>query len=108
MDFAFTPEQEAFRAEVREFLRANLPPDFRVRNDREQLSPEEFAFSKQLTQKLATKGWLTMSWPKEYGGLGTDQITQLIYNEELGYSGAPLGFGFGANLVGPTLMVHGS
>src|SRR5579885_1400693 len=108
MDFAFTPEQERFRGEVRAFLRENLPADFKVRNDREALSDEEFRFSQQFAQKLAAKGWLTMSWPAAYGGRDADQMDQLIYNEEMGYSGAPLGFGFGTNLVGPTLMVHGS
>src|SRR5205823_1774424 len=106
--FAFAPELEDFRQEVRGFLRANLPPNFKVTNDREALNDEEFRFSQQFAQKLATKGWLTMSWPKEYGGQGAGHLKQLVYNEEMGYSGAPLGFGFGTNLVGPTLMVHGN
>ncbi len=108
MDFSFTPAQERFRQEVRGFLREHLPADFKVRNDREALSNEEFAFSQQFAQQLAAKGWLTMSWPEAYGGRAADQMDQLIYNEEMGYSGAPLGFGFGTNLVGPTLMVHGT
>ena len=108
MDFQFTPAQNAFRQEVRAFLRANLPPDFKVRNDREALNNEEFAYSQQFAQKLAAKGWLTMTWPEAYGGMAAGHLEQLIYNEEMGYSGAPLGFGFGTNLVGPTLMVHGT
>jgi 3-oxocholest-4-en-26-oyl-CoA dehydrogenase alpha subunit len=108
MDFAFTPEQAAFRREVRDFLATNLPPGFKVRNDREALTEDEFAFSQQFARKLAGRGWLTMSWPSAYGGQDAGQIEQLIYNEEMGYSGAPLGFGFGTNLVGPTLMVHGT
>ncbi len=108
MDFAFAPELEEFRQEVRGFLRANLPSDFKVVNDREALNDEEFRFSQQFAQKLASKGWLTMSWPKAYGGQGAGHLKQLVYNEEMGYSGAPLGFGFGTNLVGPTLMVHGN
>src|SRR5579883_294967 len=108
MDFAFTPEQERFRGEVRSFLRENLPADFKVRNDREALSGDEFRFSQQFAQKLAAKGWLTLSWPSAYGGRDAGHMDQLIYNEEMGYSGAPLGFGFGTNLVGPTLMVHGT
>src|SRR5437660_72734 len=107
MDFAFTPEQDRFREQVRGFLRDNLPLDFKVRNDREALSNEEFAFSQEFSKKLAAHGWLTMTWPKAYGGMEAGHIEQLIYNEEMGYSGAPLGFGFGTNLVGPTLMVHG-
>jgi alkylation response protein AidB-like acyl-CoA dehydrogenase len=93
---------------VRAFLREHLPADFKVRNDREALSDEEFRFSQRFAQQLAAKGWLTMSWPRAYGGRDADQMDQLIYNEEMGYSGAPLGFGFGTNLVGPTLMVHGT
>ncbi len=108
MEFSFGPELDEFRGEVRSFLRSNLPPDFKVVNDREALNDEEFKFSQDFAQKLASKGWLTMAWPKEYGGQGADPLRQLVYNEEMGYSGAPLGFGFGTNLVGPTLMVHGS
>ena len=108
MDFTFTPEEDAFRAEVRTFLHEALPPDFQVRNDREALSEAEFRDSQRFAQRLAERGWLTMSWPKEYGGQAAGHIKQLIYNEEVGYSGAPLGFGFGTNLVGPTLMVHGT
>lgn len=108
MDFEFTPQQTAFRGEVRQFLRANLPPDFKVRNDREELSPQEFEFSRQFAKELAARGWLTMSWPAAYGGQDAGHMEQLIYNEEMGYSGAPVGFGFGTNLVGPTLMVHGT
>jgi len=108
MEFSFSPELESFRTEVRSFLRDNLPPDFKVRNDREAMSEEEFRFSQQFAQKLARRGWLTMTWPNEYGGQGAGHLQQLVYNEEMGYSGAPLGFGFGTNLVGPTLMVHGT
>src|SRR5947209_2906902 len=108
MDFDFGPDLEEFRQEVRTFLRANLPPDYKVVNDREALNDEEFRFSQQFAQKLAAKGWLTMSWPEAYGGQGAGHLKQLVYNEEMGYSGAPLGFGFGTNLVGPTLMVHGT
>ncbi|HLZ71140.1 MAG TPA: acyl-CoA dehydrogenase family protein [Dehalococcoidia bacterium] len=108
MDFSFSPAQNRFRQEVRDFLREHLPAGFNVRNDREALSNEEFAFSQRFAQKLAAKGWLTMSWPQAYGGRAADPMDQLVYNEEMGYSGAPLGFGFGTNLVGPTLMVHGT
>src|SRR5947209_17756805 len=108
MDFTFTPEQDAFRREVRGFLRDSLPPDFKVRNDREALNDEEFAYSQDFARRLAARGWLTITWPKVYGGMEAGHIEQLIYNEEMGYSGVPLGFNFGPNLVGPTLMVHGN
>ena len=108
MDYRFTPEQEAFRAELRAFLAEQLPPDWKVENDREGMGPEGLAFSQQFAKALGERGWLTMSWPEAYGGRGASHIEQLIYNEEMSWAGAPLGFGFGTQLVGPTLMVHGS
>jgi alkylation response protein AidB-like acyl-CoA dehydrogenase len=108
LDFRFTDEDERLRQEVRTFLREHLPRDWKVRNDREAESGTDFALSRRLAHGLATRGWLTLAWPREYGGLGGSPIAQMIYNEELGYAGAPLGFGFGPNLVGPTLMVWGS
>jgi alkylation response protein AidB-like acyl-CoA dehydrogenase len=108
MDFRFTDAEEAFRDQIREFLGDALPPDWQVRNDREGESDEGFAFSREFSRKLGERGWLTMAWPREYGGRGASPLTQLVYNEEMAYAGAPLGFGFGVNLVGPTLMVWGT
>jgi 3-oxocholest-4-en-26-oyl-CoA dehydrogenase alpha subunit len=108
MDFRFTPEQQAFRQELRDFLAVQLPPDWKVENDREGMGEEGLAFSKQFARALGERGWLTMSWPIEYGGRSATHLDQLIYNEEMAWAGAPLGFGFGTQLVGPTLMVWGS
>ncbi len=108
MEYRFTPEQEALREELRGFLRDELPPGWTVRNDREAMTPEEFDFSQRFARKLGERGWLTMAWPKEYGGRSASHIEQLIFAEEMAYAGAPLGFGFGTQLVGPTLMVWGS
>lgn len=108
MDFRFGPGEERFRAEVRGFLKETLPPGWLVKNDREGESDEGFSFSQQFAKKLAERGWLTMAWPPEYGGRAASPLTQLVYNEEMAYAGAPLGFAFGPNLVGPTLMVWGS
>jgi alkylation response protein AidB-like acyl-CoA dehydrogenase len=108
MEFRFTPEQEAFRSELRSCLAEQLPPDWRVENDREGMGEEGLAYSQRFAQQLGTRGWLTMSWPEAYGGRSASHIDQLIFNEEMSWAGAPLGFNFGTNLVGPTLMVHGS
>jgi alkylation response protein AidB-like acyl-CoA dehydrogenase len=108
LDFRFGVAEEAFRSELRAFLHAELPVDWKVRNDREGESEEGFAFSKAFAAKLAERGWLTIAWPPEYGGAGASPLMQLVYNEEMARAGAPLGFGFGPNLVGPTLMVWGS
>src|SRR5579884_1339602 len=93
MDYRFTLEEEAFRQEVREFIRAELP----------KLREEGESF----TKKLAEKGWLTMSWPKEYGGQDAPVMRQLVYNEEMAYHGAP-GQTMGTDRVGPTIMLFGT
>ncbi|MGI8553067.1 MAG: acyl-CoA dehydrogenase family protein [Dehalococcoidia bacterium] len=108
MDFQFSTEEERFRGDLRAFLKDELPPNWHVQNDREDLNDEEFGFSQQFGKRLAARGWLTMAWPKEYGGRAASPMTQLVYNEEMAYAGAPLGFAFGPNLVGPTLMVWGN
>ena len=108
MDFRLTAEQEAFRQELRDFCREELAEDWKVENDREQLSDEAFAFSQDFAHKLGRRGWLTMQWPEAYGGRAASHIEQVIFAEEMAYAGAPLGFGFGTQLVGPTLMVWGN
>jgi len=108
MDFRFTPEQEAFRQGVRAFLEAELPSDWGGRNDREDMTPEEAEFARGFVRKLAAKGWLTMAWPREYGGMGADHVQQLVYNEEMSYQRAPGAGNAGTSLVGPTIIVHGS
>ena len=108
MDFHFNPAEEQFRQELRAFLARELPAGWLVQNDREEQTEGEFAFSQEFSRRLAQRGWLTMAWPQEYGGQAASAMTQLVYNEEMAYAGAPLGFAFGPNLVGPTLMVWGN
>src|SRR5713101_943512 len=93
MDFRFSAEEEAFRQEVRAFIDSELP--------KSQQTGESF------TKKLAAKGWLTMSWPKEYGGQDASNLRQLVYNEEMAYWGAP-GQTMGADRFGPTLILYGT
>ncbi len=67
MDFRFSPEDEAFRQDVRALI-AELPAWWGRRNDREDLSPEEAEIASAFSKKVAAKGWLTLAWPEEYGG----------------------------------------
>ena len=108
MDFRFSPEDEAFRQEVRALIERELPSWWGRRNDREELSPEEAEISRAFVKKVAGKGWLTMAWPEEYGGKGVGPLRQLVYNEEMSYRRAPGSGTMGTSLVGPTLMVHGT
>ncbi len=108
MDLRFTPEQEAFRAELRQFVKTELPPGWD--GLMEEAAPEERDFVRQVSKKLAARGWLTLAWPKEHGGQQRSIMEQVIYREETAYHRVPgtdMGVG-GVSWVGPTLMVHGT
>ncbi len=116
MDFAFTPEQEAFRQEIRQWIKVNMPPEwvgdesFFGAKDPVELSKAVHEFSKGIAKKLGEKGWLAAAWPKEYGGLGLTPIEQLIYKEEMIYHRVPgtdMGVG-GITWIGPALMIFGT
>ena len=108
VEYRFSKEDEAFRTDVRNFFQAELPADhWRMQNDRDTVSPEEDAFNGRFVTKLAGRGWLTLHWPKEYGGLEASPMQQLIFNEESGYFRAP-GGGMGVQMAGPSIMHHGT
>ena len=107
MDFELSPEEKAFEAEVEAFLRENVSPDVMDPNP-EQLSqtvdtPAKRAFMK----KLAERGWLGMSWPKQYGGRELSGIYDFILTEALSRYGAPQP-GKGVGIVGKTVIRRGS
>ena len=109
MDFRFTDEQEGFRQEVRRFLQQNLGEDWRGIDPDAYFHDENWPRIRQLTSKLAEKGWLTIAWPQEYGGQGRPHLEQMIYNEEMAYFRAPTrDVSIGTELVGPTLMLYGT
>ena len=110
MEFRFTAEEEAFRAEVREFLKEELPPGWQDQFDSETelLTEQQSEFGRQFNKKLAQRRWLTLPWPVEYGGLKASIMQQMIYNEEMAYNGAPTGLNMGVAWVGPSLMIYGT
>jgi alkylation response protein AidB-like acyl-CoA dehydrogenase len=109
MQFKFTPEQEAFRAEVRGVIDTNLPADYASRaTGGEAEDAAAWDLARRFTAALADRKWLAMAWPKEFGGLDADHMTQLIYNEELAYHRAPGGGGMGVAWVGPAVMLYGT
>ncbi len=110
MDFRFSEKEEALRREVIEFCKRELPPDWRGGLLEAADTDEAWAFSMKMSKKLAQKGWLTMAWPKEYGGMGASIMEQLVYREETAYWGVPgtgMGVG-GVDWVGPSLMIYGT
>jgi alkylation response protein AidB-like acyl-CoA dehydrogenase len=100
MDFAFSAEDEAFRGEVQEFLASEL------REQRPE-GADAWRFSREFVRKLAERGWLTLAWPKEWGGAGAGHMRQLVFNEEMAYAEAPAG-DLGSDRVGPTILLHGT
>jgi alkylation response protein AidB-like acyl-CoA dehydrogenase len=101
MDFHFTPEEEAFRAEVRAFLDANLPKGANIGDP---------AFIAEWSRKVREKRWVGFSWPKEVGGGGGSIMQQVILKEEMAKRKAPsLGTCFmGLAWVGPAIIQYGT
>lgn len=106
MDFEFTPEEQAFRTELQEFLQKELPRKWRY--GLIETAEEDWALERSMSRKLAEKGWLTLSWPEEYGGRAASPLMQLVFKEEMAYHRAPGRDVFGIGMLGPTLMVHGT
>jgi len=112
MDFEYSPVQEAFRKELREWLAANLPgelclddaADDRVASDR-----ETFERRRTWQKTMHAAGWVGITWPTEYGGRGAGLIERVIWEEEYAAARAPVLPGsMGLNLVGPTIIHWGS
>jgi 3-oxocholest-4-en-26-oyl-CoA dehydrogenase alpha subunit len=105
MEFRFTPEQEAFRADVRAFIRDELPAGWAdISLAGGERAHEVIA---GFHRALAARKWLALAWPPELGGLGADVITQLIYHEEMHLHAAPA-FTMGVAWVGPAITAYGS
>jgi len=109
MDLSFTAEEEAFRAEVRAWLDANLPAEWRHRGVGGYREEEDEDIQREWQRRLYEAGWLTLAWPKERGGRGASPVMQAIYAEEVALAGAPPILGrLGVSLLAPLLSVYGS
>ncbi|MFQ5827485.1 MAG: acyl-CoA dehydrogenase family protein, partial [Dehalococcoidia bacterium] len=104
MDFYFTEDEEQFRSELRRFLQEQLPPDWL---GQEPYDAAGWDFTLEMRRKLGAKGWLAISWPKEYGGQEAPPGKTVIFAEEMGYHRAPGRDTQGVGFLGPCLMVHG-
>jgi alkylation response protein AidB-like acyl-CoA dehydrogenase len=110
MDFAFGEREETLRKEIREFVRENIPAGNIGHMFEEESIDEEWEFAMSISKKLSEKGWLTMSWPKEHGGMGASDWEKIVFMEEAAYWGIPgMGMGVGGTAwVGPSLMIFGT
>ncbi|MCX8073773.1 MAG: acyl-CoA dehydrogenase family protein [Candidatus Binatia bacterium] len=105
MDLRFTPEQEQFRSEIRRWLADHPPPRLPV----ELPLAEEVARLREWQRTLAAGGWVGVHWPRAYGGRGASLAEHYILQEELARVRSPELIGrIGVNLVGPTLIAHGT
>ena len=110
MDFRFGEKEETLRKEIRKFAKEELPPEWLSSVLEEESKDEDWEFAMSISKKLSERGWLTMSWPEEYGGKGASLWGQLVYSEEASYWGIPgttMGVG-GVDWVGPSLMIFGT
>ena len=106
MDLTYTPEQGAFRAEVRAWMSAHVPTTPLEHYD---ATREGFEAHRAWEATLKTGDWGMVTWPKEYGGRGLDLIQWLIFEEEYARAGAPGRVGQnGIFLLGPTLIEFGT
>ncbi|MBE2242020.1 MAG: acyl-CoA dehydrogenase family protein [Burkholderiaceae bacterium] len=106
MDLNFTPEELAFRAEVRAWVAANLPPatSHKVHNAL-NLSREDMQCWARI---LGKKGWLAYGWPEQFGGPGWNVVQRHLFEEECALAGAPRLLPFGPVMVAPVIMAFGN
>ncbi len=113
MDFAFSPAEEAFRAELRAWLERELPAhraEWPATDDEFTLHPDR-SFDACLAwhRRLHRGGWVGLAWPREYGGRGASLVEQMMFQEEMVRAGAPPGVNtIGLMLAGPGILEWGT
>src|SRR5271165_3890210 len=106
MDLAFSPQELAFRDEVREFIATQLPEAVRRKvRAGDELQRDEYVEWQRI---LNRRGWAAPGWPTQYGGPGWTPIEQHIFYEELAHGWAPRLMPFGLSMVAPVIMEFGS
>ncbi len=106
MDLQFTPDEQAFRAEVRQWVADNLPKDLshKVFNSL-RLSRDD---QQRWAKILGKKGWLGYGWPKQFGGPGWNAVQKHLFEEECALAGAPRIIPFGPVMVAPVIQAFGN
>ena len=106
MDLAFTPEELAFREEVRAWVAENLPKEtaHKVNNGLNLTRDDQQGWGKI----LGKKGWLGFGWSKEFGGPGWTAVQKHLFEEECAMAGAPRILPFGPVMVAPVIMAFGT
>ena len=106
MDLAFTPEELAFRDELRAWVKDHLPQDIAAKvHQAQRLSRDDM---QRWAKILGQKGWLGYGWPKQFGGPGWTAVQKHLFEEECAMAGAPRIVPFGPVMVAPVIMAYGS
>jgi len=106
MHFELTPDQIAWRDEIRDFLKGNMTPEIES-EQREGGYGVRGPLSREFLKKVEDNGWFGIGWPKEYGGMGETMVKQFIFLEEFRYAGAPMS-GMTMTSLAPTIMRVGT
>jgi 3-oxocholest-4-en-26-oyl-CoA dehydrogenase alpha subunit len=107
MDFEFSDDQQRFVKEVEAFLDANDDPDVFDVTRENMAQIVDTPKRREFMAKLGEKGWLGITWPKEYGGQEGEGVYEYLLNEQLAGRGGPQ-IGKGVGIIGKTLIAHGS
>jgi alkylation response protein AidB-like acyl-CoA dehydrogenase len=110
MDFDFTPEQETFRKEVRQWLERTLPDDLRGRGFAASRADQAEVRKLRTWQKtMYGAGYVGIDWPSEFGGRGATLVEQIILYQEMARAESPQPVNRGGlSMLGPTLMKYGT
>jgi alkylation response protein AidB-like acyl-CoA dehydrogenase len=111
VDFTLTPEQEAFREEVRAWLKVNIPRDWEARamGSADVPRPEAYDAMRVWQRKLYDAGFIGLTWPKEYGGRGLTFLEEMVLHEEMALAKAPPILNIlGVGMAGPTIVAYGT
>jgi len=109
MEFGWSEAEVEYRSALRKFLDDEVPGWREEPRHRRVITPEEKARVLDFTAKLAERGWLTPSWPKEYGGSGHSAWQGAILSEEMWSIGEPRGSQYmNVNWIGPAIMMAGT
>jgi alkylation response protein AidB-like acyl-CoA dehydrogenase len=109
MDLRYSPEEEAFREEIRTWLAENLPPAWVYRGVGVEQRAQSFEIQLEWQRRLYEAGWLKLTLPVEHAGRGATPVMKAVYDEELSKAGAPpIAGGIGVSLLVPTLLGFGT
>ena len=107
MQISYTPEQEALRAELREYFARLITPERREALAVQSGEYGEGDVYREVVREMGRDGWLALGWPEEFGGQNRSSIDQLIFTDEAAIAGAPVPF-LTINSVAPTIMHFGT